>query len=73
MQRVQGKRKAGPHAVVGIVAVLAGHRYPASAVVTQPVRTLWIDRHDFCDVTAEGFDVRRGFPKALVALVAGEE
>jgi CRP-like cAMP-binding protein len=73
MQNGQEKRKTGPHEVVGIMAVLAGNPYPASAVATQPVRALRIDQQDFYDIMAEDFEVTRGILKALVALAAGEE
>ncbi len=73
MQNGQEKRKLGPHQVAGIMAVLAGDPYPASAVATQPVRALRIDQQDFYDVMAEDFDVTRGILKALVSLAAGGE
>ena len=73
MQNGQERRKIGPHEVVGIMAVLAGNPYPASAVATQPVQALRIDQQDFYDIMAEDFEVTRGILKALVALATGGE
>ena len=73
MQNGQERRKIGPHEGVGIMAVLAGNPYPASAVATQPVQALRIDQQDFYDIMAEDFEVNRGILKALVALATGGE
>jgi CRP-like cAMP-binding protein len=61
-------QRRGENQVIGALAALGGGTHTESAVATQAMRALRIDREDFFDTMAEDFNVTRGILKALAGL-----
>jgi len=66
-------QKQGAYQAVGALPLLAEQPYPESAVASQPVRALRIERHELYEAMSEDFRTTRGILRTLSRLAAGPD
>ena len=63
----------GAFRAVGALPLLAEQPYPDSAVASQLVRALRIERHELSEAMSEDFSITRGILRTLSRLAAGPD